>query len=66
MKILEELFEKTIDYSSIDTLKDLDEWDSVTRIRLIVAIEEDLGRTLEDEEIENIHRLDLLKSLYDK
>lgn len=64
MKILEEIFEEKIDFTSIESLKDLDQWDSVTRVRLIVFIEEDLGRTLTDYELENIHSLQLLNSLY--
>lgn len=64
MKILEEIFEEKIDFTNIKSLKDLDQWDSVTRVRLIVFIEEDLGRTLTDYEIENIHSLQLLNSLY--
>lgn len=65
MKILEEIFEEKIDFNSLESLKDLGEWDSITRVRLIVLVEEDLGRTLTDHELENIHSVPLLKKLYE-
>ncbi len=55
IEILEEISEeKIVNSSPISDLSELDFWDSIFRVRLIVYIEDELDRSLTESEIESI------------
>ena len=63
-EILEEISEEKISNSlSISDLSELDFWDSMFRVQLIVYIEDEVGRDLTDNEIESISDVDLLTKI---
>ena len=55
--------EKVSELGSIKDLKDLDFWDSISRVQLIVSIEQEIGRSLIDSELDSISSVDLLNQL---
>lgn len=62
--IIEEIAEEKIsELSSIKDLKDLDFWDSISRVQLIVSVEEEIGRSLENDELNLISSVELLNQL---
>ena len=62
--IIEEIAEEKIsELSSIKDLKDLDFWDSISRVQLIVSVEEEIGRRLENDELNLISSVELLNQL---
>ena len=62
--IIEEIAEEKIsELSSIKDLKDLDFWDSISRVQLIVSVEEEIGRSLENDELNLISSIELLNQL---
>ena len=63
---LNEVFGVKISTSEITSLKEIDQWDSVTRVRLIVAIEDVINRELSDEEVERLDEIQLLKNIVDE
>jgi len=63
-EILEEISEEKIsNLSSISDLSELDFWDSISRVQLIVSIEEELGKSLTDSEIESISDIAFLTKI---
>ena len=63
---LNEVFGVNINTSEIISLKEIDQWDSVTRVRLIVALEDVINRELSDEEVERLDEIQLLKNIVDE
>ena len=61
--IIEEIIGKPIVNWNINSVKDLDGWDSVCRVRLIVEIEKLLVRDLSDAELENLERIEHLQEI---
>lgn len=62
--LIEEIAEEEINkLSSIKDLKDLDFWDSISRVQLIVSVEEEIGRSLTDSELDSISSMNLLNQL---
>ena len=55
--------EKVSELASIKDLKDLDFWDSISRVQLIVSVEQEIGRSLIDSELDSISSVDLLNQL---
>jgi acyl carrier protein len=55
--------EKVSELVSIKDLKDLDFWDSISRVQLIVSVEQEIGRSLIDSELDSISSVDLLNQL---
>lgn len=55
--------EKVNELASIKDLKDLDFWDSISRVQLIVSVEQEIGRSLIDSELDSISSVDLLNQL---
>tara|TARA_B100000795_G_scaffold260218_1_gene235871 strand:+ start:264 stop:479 length:216 start_codon:yes stop_codon:yes gene_type:complete len=55
--------EKVIELASIKDLKDLDFWDSISRVQLIVSVEQEIGRSLIDSELDSISSVNLLNQL---
>lgn len=55
--------EKVSELASIKDLKDLDFWDSISRVQLIVSVEQEIGRSLKDSELDSISSVDLLNQL---
>ena len=55
--------EKVSELVSIKDLKDLDFWDSISRVQLIVSVEQEIGRSLKDSELDSISSVDLLNQL---
>ena len=55
--------EKISELSSIEDLKDLDFWDSVSRVQLIISVEQEIGRSLIDSELDSISSVKLLNQL---
>ena len=55
--------EKISELSSIEDLKDLDFWDSISRVQLIVSVEQEIGRSLIDSELDSISSVKLLNQL---
>lgn len=55
--------EKISELSSIEDLKDLDFWDSISRVQLIISIEQEIGRSLIDSELDSISSVKLLNQL---
>ena len=63
-EILEEISEEKIsNSSSISDLSELDFWDSIFRVQLIVYIEDEVGRSLTDNEIKSISDVALLTKI---
>jgi acyl carrier protein len=62
--IIEEIAEEKISkLSLIKDLKELDFWDSISRVQLIVSVEQEIGRSLDDNELNVISSTDLLNQL---
>lgn len=55
--------EKVSELASIKDLKDLDFWDSISRVQLIVSVEQEIGRSLIDSELDSISSVYLLNQL---
>ena len=55
--------EKVSELASIKDLKDLDFWDSISRVQLIVSVEQEIGRSLIDSELDSISSVNLLNQL---
>lgn len=55
--------EKVSELASIKDLKDLDFWDSISRVQMIVSVEQEIGRSLKDSELDSISSVDLLNQL---
>ena len=55
--------EKVSELVSIKDLKDLDFWDSISRVQLIVSVEQEIGRSLIDSELDSISSVDFLNQL---
>ena len=55
--------EKVSELGSIKDLKELDFWDSISRVQLIVSVEQEIGRSLIDSELDSISSVDLLNQL---
>jgi acyl carrier protein len=55
--------EKVSGLGSIKDLKDLDFWDSISRVQLIVSVEQEIGRSLTDSELDSISSVNLLNQL---
>ena len=55
--------EKISELSSTEDLKDLDFWDSISRVQLIVSVEQEIGRSLTDSELDSISSVKLLNQL---
>ena len=55
--------EKVSELVSIKDLKDLDFWDSISRVHLIVSVEQEIGRSLIDSELDSISSVDFLNQL---
>ena len=64
INLIEEIAEENIiELSSIRDLKNLDFWDSISRVQLIVSIEQEIGRNLTDSELDSISSMDVLNKL---
>jgi hypothetical protein len=61
--ILSDVFAFEVNSSQLTLLSELDQWDSVTKVRLIVEIEGVLNRDLTDDEIRQIEDVDFLSKL---
>ena len=55
--------EKVSELGSIKDLKELDFWDSISRVQLIVSVEQEIGRSLIDSELDSISSINLLNQL---
>lgn len=55
--------EKISELSSVEDLKDLDFWDSISRVQLVISVEQEIGRSLNDSELDSISSLKLLNQL---
>jgi len=55
--------EKVSELGSIKDLKELDFWDSISRVQLIVSVEQEIGRSLIDSELDSISSVNLLNQL---
>ena len=55
--------EKISELSSIEDLKDLDFWDSISRVQLVISVEQEIGRSLNDSELDSISSVKLLNQL---
>ncbi|MDG1709825.1 MAG: acyl carrier protein [Schleiferiaceae bacterium] len=63
-EILEEISDEIIaNPSSISDLSELEVWDSLFRVQLIVYLEDEVGRGLTDNEIESISDVASLKKI---
>ena len=66
-EIIEEIAEENIaDLSSISDLRELDFWDSISRVQLIVSVEQEIARDLLDDEIQQITSINFLTELFSK
>ena len=64
--IIEEIAAERLEgLSSVDDLKELDFWDSISRVQLIVSVEQEIGRSLNDNELDLISSVNLLNQLLD-
>ena len=64
--IIEEIAEERLEgLSSVDDLKELDFWDSISRVQLIVSLEQEIGRSLNDNELDLISSVNFLNQLLD-
>ncbi len=61
--ILSDVFAFEVNSSQLTLLSELDQWDSVTKVRLIVEIEGVLNRDLTDDEMRQIEDVDFLSKL---
>jgi acyl carrier protein len=62
--IIEEIAEEKISkLSLVKDLEELDFWDSIARVQLIVSVEQEIGRSLDDNELNVISSTDLLNKL---
>ena len=55
--------EKVSELGSIKDLKELDFWDSISRVQLIVSVEQEIGRSSIDSELDSISSVNLLNQL---
>lgn len=55
--------EKISELSSVEDLKDLDFWDSISRVQLVISVEQEIGRSLNDSELDSISSVKLLNQL---
>jgi acyl carrier protein len=63
-EIIEEISEeKIVNLSSISDLSELDFWDSISRVQLIVSVEQEIERSLTDSEIKMIADVAFLTKL---
>ena len=64
IELLEEINDEKIEnLSKIEDLSELDFWDSIFRVRLIVSIESEIGRSLNNEEVKTISNVKFLIEL---
>lgn len=62
-KIIEEIIGKSIADWNIKSAKEIDGWDSVCRVRLIVETEKILDRDLSDAELEGLELIEYLQDV---
>ena len=55
--------EKISELGSVKDLKDLDFWDSISRVQLIVSVEQEIGRSLNNSELDSISSVNFLNQL---
>ncbi len=55
--------EKISELGSVKDLKDLDFWDSISRVQLIVSVEQEIGRSLKNSELDSISSVNFLNQL---
>ena len=64
INLIEEIAdEKVSELGSVKDLKELDFWDSISRVQLIVSVEQEIGRSLIDSELDSISSVNLLNQL---
>jgi len=61
--IIEEIIGNNISDWNIKSAKEIDGWDSVCRVRLIVETEKILNRDLSDSELEHLEIIEYLQEL---
>ena len=66
IELIEEISEEKLEgLSNINDLKELDFWDSISRVQLIISVEQEIGRSLNDNELNSISSVNLLNQLLD-